>query len=278
MNPLTGEKGHLLFDGGMGSMILAKGGDSSKGDALNLLEPALITSIHAEYVAAGSQVITTNTFSSNRLKLEKAGFEPAQVIRAGIACARAAGPAYVAHDIGPLGEMVEPYGDLSEEEAYQLFAEQVEAGLDADLVIIETMTSLEEALLALRAAKDRGQGRPVFSTMTFDKSGFTFMGVDIVTGLTTLQEAGADAVGVNCSVGPDELLPLVERVIPSIHIPFIVQANAGKPEMVQGQTVYRLDPVSYARDLEPIIALGVSVIGGCCGTTPEHIARVATLL
>lgn len=278
MNPLTGEKGHLLFDGGMGSMILAKGGDSSKGDALNLLDPQLITSIHAEYVAAGSQVITTNTFSSNRLNLAKAGLEPAQVIQAGIACARAAGPAYVALDIGPLGEMVDPYGDLSEEEAYELFAEQVEAGPDTDLIIIETMTCLEEALAALQAAKDKGQGRPVFSTMTFDKNGFTFMGVDIVDGLTALQEAGADAVGVNCSVGPDELYPLVERAIPSIHLPFIVQANAGKPEVVGGQTVYRLDPLSYAKDMEPIIGLGVSVIGGCCGTTPQHIAQVAALL
>ncbi len=200
----------------------------------------MVRGIHAEYVAAGADVITANTFGVNDRKFSGDG-EVERVITAGVTLARDAGARYVALDVGPTGALLEPLGTLKFEEAYELFARQVRAGASAgaDCVLIETMADLYEAKAAVLAAKENC-ALPVLCTMTFAEDGRTFLGTDPKTAALTLCSLGVDAVGINCSLGPRELIPLVRQMAEVATAPLMVQANAGLPEIVNGETVFRV--------------------------------------
>jgi len=180
----------------------------------------------------------------------------------------------VAFDIGPIGQLMEPMGTLSFEAAYNLFAAQVKVGAasGADLVLIETMTDLYEAKAAVLAVKENCD-LPVVCTLSFQKDGRTLSGADPLTAVMVLEGLGIDAIGVNCSLGPAEMIPIVEQFVKYATIPVIAQPNAGMPELVKGETVYSMDPESFAENMRKMAEIGVSVFGGCCGTSPEFIKQ-----
>jgi len=275
---LAGEE-FLLFDGAMGTQLQERG--LAAGDIPELLcltNPAEITEIHAAYVAAGSEVVTTNTFGANASKLGDA-VTVQEIFSAAIGCARASGARYVAADIGPTGALLQPMGTLSFEDAYALFAEQVEAAdaSGADLFIIETMADLAEAKAALLAVKEHSD-LPAFVTMTFDEDGRTFLGTTPEVAAATLSALGADVVGINCSLGPADVAPLISRMLPWAHCPVMAQANAGLPHVHDGKTVYTITPEDYCEAVVSMLDAGVTVIGGCCGTSPAFIAGERALL
>ncbi len=272
------ENNFLIFDGAMGTMLqkgLLKAGELP--ELLNITNPGEIINIHKKYIEAGAQVITANTFGANSKKLSDSGKSVSEVVSGGILCAKNAGAKYVALDIGPTGALLKPLGTMSFDEAYEIFAETVRAGKDADLIIIETMSDLLEAKAALLAAKENSD-LPVFVTMTFSDDGRTFLGTDPKTAAITLSALGADAVGVNCSLGPEELLDVVKEITEFATVPVIVQPNAGLPVIEDGNTVYKTTPEAYAKSIAKMIDMGVSIIGGCCGTNPAHIKAVAELV
>lgn len=270
----------LVFDGGMGTQLQACGLAEAGAvpEMLNFTHPDDIAAIHAAYVEAGAEVITTNTFGANAGKLEGRA-SVADTYRAAAACARRAGARYVAGDIGPLGTLLEPLGTCGFEEAYDLFAEQVDAVREAgcDLVLIETMADLREAKAALLAAKERCD-LPVFVTMTFGEDGRTFLGTSPEVAAVTLSSMGAHAVGLNCSLGPDELLGAVRAMARHARCPLLVQPNAGLPRVEGGSTVYDVDPASFARAMARMLEIGASMVGGCCGTSPAFIERLRALV
>ncbi len=273
---------HLLFDGAMGTMLQAAGLEAGAlPELLCLTDPAAVTAVHRAYVEAGSEVVTTNTFGANRLKLatEGAGERLDEVFRAAVACARAAGARYVAADIGPLGSLLRPLGTMSFDEAYSLFAEEVRAAAaaGADPFVIETMTDLLEAKAAVLAAKENSD-LPISATMTFEADGRTFLGTSPEIAAVTLSALGADVVGINCSLGPAELASLAKRMLAVTERPIMVQANAGLPHVECGHTVYDIHAPEYAEAVTAMIEAGVSVIGGCCGTDPEYIRLLKGLI
>ncbi|MBQ8011919.1 MAG: homocysteine S-methyltransferase family protein, partial [Oscillospiraceae bacterium] len=209
------KSGFLMLDGGMGTMLQA-GGLEMGGipEMLNFTHPEQIQAIHRAYIEAGADVVYTNTFGANRLKMAKTGRSVQEIITAAIQNARAAAKedTLVALDIGPIGQLLEPTGTLSFEEAYDIFREQIEAGKDADLYIFETMTDLLEVRAGVLAAKENGGGKPIFVTMSFEENGRTFTGCEISAMALTLEGLGVDAIGVNCSLGPVELVPIVQEL------------------------------------------------------------------
>ncbi|MDM8270175.1 homocysteine S-methyltransferase family protein [Thermophilibacter provencensis] len=275
---LAGE-GFLLFDGAMGTQLQERGLAAGElPELLCLSNPQEVTEIHASYVAAGADIVTTNTFGANAAKLGDAATVE-EVFSAAVSCARAARPRYVAADIGPTGQLLAPMGPLSFDDAYELFAHQVRAAeaAGADLFVIETMADLAEAKAALLAVKENSQ-LPAFVTMTFQEDGRTFLGTTPEVAALTLSSLGAAAVGINCSLGPAEVAPLVERMLPWASCPVMVQANAGLPRVENGVTVFDIGPGQYARAVADMLDAGVTIVGGCCGTTPEHIAAERALL
>lgn len=274
------QQGYLLFDGAMGTMLQANGIlPGTPPELYNLTRPELLTQIHSQYVEAGCEVVSANTFGANALKLKGSGHTVEEVITAGIRCARAAGAPYVALDMGPTGQLLEPMGTLSFEEAYRLYAQQVRAGAaaGADLIIIETIADLYEAKAAVLAAREHSS-LPVFCTLTFEEGGRTFIGADALTAVTALNAWGVDALGVNCSLGPKELAPVVETMLRYAKVPVMVQANAGLPREEEGKTVYGIGPAEYAEAVAKLLEMGVRIVGGCCGTTPAYMKEVARLL
>lgn len=268
----------LLFDGAMGTMLQKMGLPvGMEPEYFNLSHPETITQIHQEYVAAGADVITANTFQANQVKLKQT--ELPEIIEAAIKLARAAQPKYVAYDMGPIGQLMAPMGTLSFDQAYEMFREQAvlaeKAG--ADLVVIETMSDLLETKAAILAIKE-STSLPIFCTMTFQEDGRTFVGTDPLTAVLTLQSLGIEAVGVNCSLGPNELLPIVDKILTYANIPVMVQANAGLPEMKDGQTFYPLTVEDYGLAVEKMLKSGVRIVGGCCGTNPEFIQKIRQLI
>ncbi|MEG0255856.1 homocysteine S-methyltransferase family protein [Vagococcus sp.] len=265
----------LVFDGAMGTMLQKHNLPimDIQSERFNQSHPEIVSLIHRSYVEAGSDILTTNTFQSNSNKLDSK--ELPSVIKQAVKLARSANPRFVAYDMGPIGKMMPPQGDLTFEEAYELFKEQAilaeEAGVD--LVIIETMWDLREAKAAILAVKEHTE-LPVFVTMTFQKNGRTLVGTDALTAALSLQEYGADAIGVNCSFGPVELLPVVQTMINHGTVPIIVQANAGLPEIIDNKSVYRMTVEEYKQAVNQLLDLGVKVVGGCCGTTPEFIQAI----
>ena len=272
-------KNFLVFDGAMGTQLQARGLAAGElPELLCLTNPGEIAEVHAAYVAAGADVVTTNTFGANRDKLGDAATVE-QIFNAAVSCARASGARYVAADIGPTGQLLEPMGTLPFGEAYALFAEQARAATaaGADLFIIETMADLAEAKAALLAVQENSD-LPAFVTMTFAEDGRTFLGTTPEVATVTLSSMGADAVGINCSLGPDDLVPLVERMLPWAKCPVMVQANAGLPRVEGDRTVFDVHPSEYCEAVARMLDAGVNIVGGCCGTSPEYTAGERALL
>ena len=269
----------LLLDGAMGTQLQERGLDAgSLPELLCLTDPAAVTDVHRGYVEAGSEVVTANTFGANALKLGDAATVE-EVFAAAIACARASGARYVAADLGPTGSLLQPMGTLSFDEAYELFARQARAAeaAGADLFVIETMADLSEAKAALLAVRET-TALPALVTMTFDADGRTFLGTTPEVAAVTLSSLHADAVGINCSLGPDEVAPLVARMLPWATCPVMVQANAGLPLMDGDRTYYSVSPEAYCAAVRGMLDAGVTIVGGCCGTSPAYIRGERALL
>ena len=264
----------IFLDGAMGTMLQQAGLKPGElPELLALTNPALLTGVHRQYVEAGSDIIYANTFGANRRKLEKLGVTVDEVVCAAIAAAKKAcegTTTRVALDIGPLGELLQPLGELPYETAVDMFADLVKAGVKAgaDLIAIETMTDLQEARAALIAAKENSS-LPVIVTMSFDETGRTFTGCTAAAMAATLTGLGADAIGLNCSLGPKQLLPILQEICRSTHLPVIAKPNAGLPDPVDGH--YDLSPADFADAMAEAVQAGVSLVGGCCGTTPDYI-------
>jgi len=262
----------VTFDGAMGTMlqqsVLRQG---ELPELLNLSNPDEIIRIHRLYAEAGADIITANTFQAHELKL---GVDNSveEVVAAGVDCAKRAGAGLVALDVGPLGQLMEPMGTISFERAYSVFKRQMEAGqkAKADLILIETISDIYEAKAAVLAAKENTD-LPVICTLTFQDDYRTFVGCDALTAVIFLQDIGVDALGVNCSLGPDKLVPVVEEMLKYSRVPVLVQPNAGLPKIRGGQTVFDLSPEDFCESVLKMVRKGVRLAGGCCGTTPEHI-------
>ena len=274
----------LLSDGAWGTMLQDRGlGAGECPELLDLERPSVVKSVAAAYVAAGSELILTNTFGASRVKLAKYGLgdKAGEINRIGVelSLAGAGDRAVVAASVGPTGEILEPYGDATEEELTEVFLEQMSAlvagGVKA--VCIETMTAIEEAVLAVKAAKMVDSGLDVICTMTFDPvpDGFrTMMGVDCRRAAVELTAAGADIIGANCGNGMAQMIGIVKELRVAGDKPILVHANAGVPELVDGKTVFRESPESMAAGVAKLFDAGASIIGGCCGTTDRHIAAM----
>ena len=268
----------VFLDGGMGTQLQQRGLQPGQKPELAALEmPEILTAIHADYAAAGADLLLANTFGANARKLAGTGYSVAQVVEASLACARrgaASTGALVGLDIGPLGELLAPAGTLPFTDAYAAFAEIVEAGVaaGADFVFLETMTDLYELKAAILAAKEHSH-LPVFVSMSFESRGRTFTGCTVESYGVTAAGLGADAIGINCSLGPAEILPFAQRLCRTVPagIPVFVKPNAGLPNP---DGSYNLDAAEFAREMKAYATIGVSMVGGCCGTTPEYIARL----
>ncbi len=285
------ERGVFLLDGAMGTQLLARGVEvGTCTDYLNVQSPEVVCEVHRAYLDAGSDAVLTNTFGANRYALGRHGLggEVAAINRAGAKVARrAAGEErYVLGDIGPSGDFLEPLGTLKADELKRAFAEQAKALMagGVDGLIVETMTALDEVRISIEAAKSAAGNLPVFASMSFDKvgDGFkTMMGVDVESAVAGMLAAGADAVGFNCGTAAlDEYVELAEKLVAaaksaSDEVLVFAEPNAGKPELVDGKAVYRVSPEEFAAAAKKIHAAGITIIGGCCGTTPEHIKMVA---
>lgn len=273
-------KQFIFFDGAMGTMLQSRGLIAGEiPETYNILHPEIIKEIHEKYIEAGSDIITTNTFGANELKLKDTNYSVEEIVIKAVEIAKEAKKAnsgkYIALDIGPIGQMLEPIGVLKFERAYEIFKRQVEAGVKAgcDLILIETISDLYEAKAAVLAAKENSN-LPVFCTMTFGEDGRTFTGTDPLTMITLLEGLGVDALGVNCSLGPKELIPIVEKILEYSSIPVIVQANAGLPRVEDEKTIYDITPEEFAKHVKVIAQSGACILGGCCGTTDEYIKKV----
>ena len=268
----------IFLDGGMGTMIQSAGLDTGHvPELLNLTAPKAIADIHRAYAEAGADIVYANTFGANRYKLAGTGHSADEVVSAAIKIARNAvgDKALVALDIGPLGQLLEPSGTLKFEEAYDCYKEIILAGEDADIIVLETMTDLYEVKAALLAAKENS-GKPVLVTMTFEENGRTFTGVSPECLTAVAEGLGADAVGVNCSLGPNELMPVVEKICSLTKLPVIAKPNAGLPDPVTN--LFTVGPEEFASSTAQLAIMGVKIFGGCCGTTPEHIKSLKAAL
>ena len=263
----------LILDGGMGTMLQAQGLQPGGIPELwNLEHPGKITAIHRAYVEAGADAVYTNTFGCNRLKMARTGHSAEELIKSAIKNARASGAKYVALDIGPIGQMLEPTGTLKFEEAYDIYREQVEAaGDDVDFYIFETMSDLQEVRAGVLAAKEHGN-KPIFVTMSFEANGRTFTGCEVPAAALTLEGLGIDAIGVNCSLGPKELLPIIEEISHWTHLPLVAKANAGLPDPMTNE--YNVDADEFAETAVRFADMGGKILGGCCGTSPEYISAL----
>jgi len=259
----------LFFDGGMGTILHGRG-LAEDPVRLNLTHSDVITDIHRQYLDAGADVLTANTFGAYTHKHADAEL----LIEAAIKNARAAGTAKVALDMGPLGVMLEPYGDMAFEEAHALFTQAAQAGAKygADMILIETFYCLTELEAAVQAAK--ATGLPVFATMTFDKRGRTTMGTPLAKMAAALEDWGVAVLGMNCGLGPDTYLELLPQLREATRLPILVQPNAGLPQIINGQTVYDVSADDFAAVMADIAQNGATHLGGCCGTTPAHISAM----
>lgn len=274
----------LFFDGGTGSILQEKGLQPGElPETWNLLHPERILDLHRGYLEAGADIYNTNTFGANRLKFPE---NLDEIVTAAVKLAKEARTqagrdedAYVALDIGPTGKLLAPMGDLSFDDAVDIFGEVVRIGAreGADLVLIETMNDSYEAKAAVLAAKENCD-LPVFITCVFDGSGKMLTGGTPESVVAMLEGLGVDALGVNCSLGPAQMIPIVERLVKAAHVPVLVNPNAGLPKSVDGKTVYDVGPEEFAGYMKQIAALGAAAVGGCCGTTPDYIrAEIAAV-
>lgn len=262
-----------FFDGGMGTMLQAAGLKAGQlPETLNITNKEMILAVHRAYADAGCEYITANTFGANCLKFENYD----EIIKAGIELAKSVGKK-VLLDIGPTGKLLKPMGELAFDDAIDIFAKTVIAGKDdADAVLIETMSDTYEIKAAVLAAKENCD-LPIIVTMIFDEKARLLTGADIKTAVTMLEGLGVDVIGLNCGLGPKQMIEYVKELRKWTSLPIAIQPNAGLPVSVNGKTVFNVEPEEFAQDMKEIAKLGVSYLGGCCGTTPEHIRQMIAL-
>jgi 5-methyltetrahydrofolate--homocysteine methyltransferase len=287
----------LVGDGAMGTMLMAAGLEPGGcPEELNLTRPDLLRRIARQYAEAGADVVQTNTFGGSPAKLAHYGLDgrvaeinraAVQAVRQGVADVSTARPVHVSGSMGPSGRMLAPHGDTSAQELAAGFARQAAALVAAgvDVICVETMTDLQEAQLAIQAAREAaaaaGREIGIMATMTFDstpRGWFTIMGVDIAAAAAGLAAAGADLVGSNCGNGSRNMVAIAREFRQATDRPLIFQANAGLPELERGRVVYRETPEFMAEQARELFALGASVVGGCCGTTPEHVRALRAVV
>lgn len=288
------QQGVFLLDGAMGTQLFARGVEPGRcNDWLDVERPDIVLDVHRAYLDAGVDAVITNTFGANRYALGRHGFaeKAFEISKAGAQVARkAAGEdRYVLGDIGPTGDFLEPLGALKPDLVRGAFVEQVKGLVDGgvDGLVIETMTAMEEMEVAIAAAKSAGGGLPVFASMSFDKGGAgfrTMMGVDAATAVAKMVALGVDAVGFNCGTATlDEYVELAKIYVTAAKaakgkVQIFAEPNAGKPELVDGQAVYKVTPKEFAAACRKIRDAGIHILGGCCGSTPDHIRAVAQTL
>ena len=271
----------LFLDGGMGTLLQAEGlAPGELPETWNIEHPEKVEAIHRRYYEAGSDVVLANTFGANVCKFHDDRYTVEEVIRAGIANAKRAGEqigkeTYVALDMGPTGKLLKPMGDLDFDDTYEAFAEAVRYGekYGADLIHIETMSDTYEVKAAILAAKENSS-LPVFVTMIFDERGKLLTGGDVPSVVAMLEGLRVDALGLNCGLGPKQMLPILNDLRRYTSLPIIVKPNAGLPKQKNGETYYDVEPDEFARIMQEVVKEGACVIGGCCGTTPEHIKKL----
>lgn len=275
---------YLVFDGGFGSMLQRRGVDAkTNGRLLNFTDSKIVTDIHKEYLEVGCNCITANTFGADRFHLEGTDVSVKDVIVKALENADEARKminpnASVFVDIAPTGKLLEPLGDLSFDEAYEVFKEQVVAVNDiADGFIIETFSDLYEMKAAILAVKENSD-LPIIASCTFTSNGKMLTGASPVQMVTLLEALDVDMLAVNCSLGPDELMPIVNEILNTASKPVLVQPNAGLPKLIDGETIYDISPERFAESINIMLDAGIAGIGGCCGTTPEHIKQAKTKL
>lgn len=271
------DKPFVILDGSMGTMLQKRGmKPGTIPELLNITNPDLVQSVHRDYARAGSDIVYANTFGANPDKLAGTGYSLEEVIQAAIRNVREAAPdCLCALDIGPLGQLLEPLGTLSFEEAYERFAAVVKAGKNADLIVVETMADLYETKAALLAAKEHSD-LPVLVSMTFQEDGRTFTGTTPEIFARTMTGLGADCLGINCSAGPETLVPLLKEVLANTHLPVAAKPNAGLPDPRDGS--YSLSDADFVKGILPALEAGVTVAGGCCGTTPDTIRALSAAI
>ena len=282
----------LFFDGGMGTLLQERGLKTGEiPETWNILHPEIIRQIHQEYLLAGSNMISANTFGVNAFKCKNLAYTVEELVTAGIRLVKEAiqevrtgerseskQPMYAALDIGSIGKLLKPLGEITFDEAYKTFQEIVIAGdrAGADLILIETVSDAYEMKAAVLAAKENSD-LPVVVTMIFDESGKLLTGGDVASVTAMLEGLGVDAIGFNCGLGPDQMKNLLPQLTACCSLPIVINPNAGLPVVVNGQTVFNVAPEEFAQSVRTLVEMGASVVGGCCGTTPEHIRRVVEL-
>lgn len=274
----------LIADGAMGTMLFARGLQPGKPpESVNLKTPEILEEIAQAYLDAGAKIIQTNTFGASPLKLSDYGLQDKTEEINRIAVERVkkvvGDKAYVSGSVGPSGKLLKPFGDTEPEDIYKSYERQMKVLINAgvDLICIETMTDLNEATLAIKAAKSISPEIPIMATMTFDETprGFyTIMGVSIEDAVVGLQKAGADIIGSNCGNGIENMIKIAQVFKNFSKLPIIIQSNAGIPEMKEGKLIYSETPEFFGEKAKELINVGVSIIGGCCGTTPEYIKAI----
>ncbi|RUM90562.1 MAG: homocysteine methyltransferase [Thermovibrio sp.] len=279
-NPFLKEEKIWVLDGAMGTMLMKKGMDVNYApELLNVKHPEVLMEIHNEYIEAGADIIETNTFGSNRIKLSHYGLEDRvkELTEAGVRLAKEAsrGRVLVALSVGPTGVFVEPVGDYSFDEIKDVFKEQIEAGAEAgaDLILIETMSDTKEAKAAVVAAQEVCD-LPVLVSMTYQEDGRTLLGTPPEVSAAIFEGFNVSAVGANCSLGPESFVDLVRRMASVTETPIVVYANAGLPVLKDGKTIYPEPPNIFGEYAVKLVEAGANIVGGCCGTTPEHIRAI----
>ena len=279
---LLREKEPLLVDGAMGTMLMDE--SKAKGvpaEMLNILSPDIIISVHKKYIDAGCDIITSNTFGANEIKINEKKFETTieEIVSAAVKCAKDAlsssssdRDVKVALNIGALGQIIGMMGDIEHVDAKKMFTRQVTAGVSAgaDLILIETMSDIEEVRDAVVAAKENSE-LPIFCTMSFNEIGRTFMGASPLALTQLAEELDIDAIGANCSLIPAQMLQVVAEMSANTNRPLIAQPNAGIPRLEKGIAVYDMKEEEFSEGVCGMLDKGVSIVGGCCGTSPEYI-------
>lgn len=274
----------LYFDGGMGTLLQERGLQPGElPETWNLLHAGEIREIHRKYIEAGSDIVLTNTFGANALKFHDDAYSLEEIVNAAVGHVKAAAEQagngrriYTALDIGPTGKLLKPMGDLDFETAYEAYKEVMIYGekAGADLIHIETMSDTYELKAAVLAAKEN-TSLPVFATTIFDERGKLLTGADVPSVVALLEGLRVDAFGINCGMGPEQMIPILEQITKYSSLPVIVKPNAGLPKQKNGQTYYDVSPEEFAEVMKKIVEMGAVVIGGCCGTTPDHIKAMA---
>lgn len=282
----------LFFDGGMGTLLQERGLRTGEiPETWNILHPEVIKQIHKEYLLAGSNMVSANTFGVNAFKCKNLEYTVDELVTAGVRLtkeaiaevkkentAEADRPMFSALDIGSIGKLLKPLGEISFDQAYETFREIIAAGdkAGADLILIETVSDSYEMKAAVLAAKENSC-LPVVVTMIFDENGKLLTGGDVASAAAMLEGLGVDAIGFNCGLGPDQMKKLLPQLTACCSLPIVINPNAGLPVVVNGQTVFDVEPDAFAESVKMLVGMGASVVGGCCGTTPAHIKKVVEL-